>query len=212
MFRPLLQRLCVSNAGISTGGPPAGAPHPEEGALYFERCNAGASIRNRRGPWRNGRVDHVLEHGTEPPLGAHLVTPRLAFSHHGIYVGAGRVVHYGSLTHSPLGGPVEEVSLARFAQGHRISVRLHAAPRFRWNEVIGRARSRVGENSYRLFSNNCEHFCEWCLHGQQRSYQVEYVLLVPLLTRAALSVVELLPGLASLVPGLKTSTEATEWK
>jgi hypothetical protein len=199
MIRPLLQHLYVSNAGISTGRPPAGAPHPEEGALYFVRSNAGASVRNRRSPRRNGRADHLLGHGTEPPLGAHLVTPRLAFSHHGIYVGDGRVVHYGSLTHSLAGGPVEEVSLARFAQGHRVSVRLHAAPRFRWDEVIRRARSRVGENSYRLLSNNCEHFCEWCLHGQQRSYQVEYVLLVPLLTRAGLSVVELLLGLASLL-------------
>jgi len=24
-----------------------------------------------------------------------------------------------------------------------------------------------------LLSNNCEHFCEWCLRGQNRSYPVE---------------------------------------
>jgi hypothetical protein len=32
-----------------------------------------------------------------------------------------------------------------------------------------RARSRAGENCYRLLTNNnCEHFCEWCLRGKAR--------------------------------------------
>jgi hypothetical protein len=31
----------------------------------------------------------------------------------------------------------------------------------------------VGEDRYRLLTNNCEHFCEWCLHGTARSFQVE---------------------------------------
>jgi hypothetical protein len=47
------------------------------------------------------------------------------------------------------------------------------------DEIIRRARSRVGENHYRIFSNNCEHFCEWCLRGQHRSYQVEAWLSAP---------------------------------
>jgi hypothetical protein len=74
---------------------------------------------------------------------------------------------------------VEEVSLARFALGRAIGVRAHAAPRFEGNEVIRRARSRIGEDRYRLLSNNCEHFCEWCLQDEQRSYQVERLLNLP---------------------------------
>jgi Lecithin retinol acyltransferase len=42
--------------------------------------------------------------------------------------------------------------------------------------VVHRARSRVGEDGYRLLTNNCEHFCEWCLSGQHRSYQVDALL------------------------------------
>jgi hypothetical protein len=38
---------------------------------------------------------------------------------------------------------------------------------------LTRARSRVGENRYRFFSNNCEHFSEWCVNGEPRSLQVE---------------------------------------
>jgi hypothetical protein len=75
---------------------------------------------------------------------------------------------------------VEEVSLERFAQERTIWVRGHSAARFDSAEVISRARSRLGEDAYRLFSNNCEHFCEWCLRDEHRSYQVERLLALPL--------------------------------
>jgi hypothetical protein len=146
---------------------------------------ARVSARAAGPEWRacsNARTDRILPPDTEPPLGSHLVTPRLAFRHHGIYVGNGLVVHYGSFGRLP-GGPVAEVPLASFAQGRRLSVRSHSAPGFSAEEVIRRARSRVGENSYRLFTNNCEHFSEWCLHGQRRSYQVEHALVLPALRR-----------------------------
>jgi hypothetical protein len=51
-----------------------------------------------------------------------------------------------------------------------------APSNFEYREVIARARSRVGEDCYRLLTNNCEHFCEWCLRGEHRSYQVEALL------------------------------------
>lgn len=40
-------------------------------------------------------------------------------------------------------------------------------------EVVRRARSRLGEDRYHVLKNNCEHFCEWCVRGQNRSYQVD---------------------------------------
>jgi len=51
----------------------------------------------------------------EPPLGSHLATPRLGFSHRGIDVGRGNVFHYESAVHRFRRGPVEEVPPARFA-------------------------------------------------------------------------------------------------
>ena len=116
----------------------------------------------------------------EPPIGAHLVTPRRRYSHHGIYVGGGQVVHYAGLSRSLRCGPVEEVPLTRFAGGLGVFVKPHACPRFDWQEVIRRARSRLGENRYRLLTNNCEHFCEWCLLGAGHSEQVEQWLRLPL--------------------------------
>jgi hypothetical protein len=113
-------------------------------------------------------------------LGSHVVTPRRGYLHHGINVGAGLVVHYSGLAYGLRSGPIEEISLARFTDGGSIRVRAGVAPRhFDRCEVVSRARSRVGENSYRLFSNNCEHFCEWCVYGEHRSYQVDAFLRQP---------------------------------
>ncbi len=91
----------------------------------------------------------------EYELGAHLVTPRWGFEHHGLYAGNGRVIQYTGFKSLFRVGPVEEVPLAEFSRGRPISVK------------------RLGEDLYRLVSNNCEHFVEWCISGLSRSYQVE---------------------------------------
>jgi hypothetical protein len=80
---------------------------------------------------------------------------------------------------------VEEVPLAHFAHGQRVWVRSDAPSDFDVREVVCRARSRLGENRYRLLTNNCEHFCEWCLRGSARSFQVEAWLARPRLTLLA---------------------------
>jgi len=122
------------------------------------------------------RFGQLALEGQEPPLGAHLVTPRRGYLHHGIYVGDGNVVHYAGLATGLQRGPVEEIPLARFTRGRPVWVKSHARSNFACPEVIQRARSRVGEDCYRLLTNNCEHFCEWCLRGEPRSYQVEALL------------------------------------
>ena len=119
------------------------------------------------------RAKWLLVAEQQPLLGSHIVTPRRGYLHHGIYVGGGKVVHYAGLAHGLHRRPVEETSLARFARGRAVWVRSDAPPTFDRREVIHRARSRVGEDCYRLLTNNCEHFCEWCLRGEHRSYQVE---------------------------------------
>jgi hypothetical protein len=121
----------------------------------------------------------LLRADEEPLLGSHIVTPRRGYLHHGIYVGGGKIVHYAGLVHGLYRRPVEETTLDRFARGRPVWVRSDAAPIFSRREVVRRARSRMGENGYRLLTNNCEHFCEWCLHGEHRSYQVDAWLARP---------------------------------
>jgi hypothetical protein len=119
------------------------------------------------------RSDRRLAANEEPRLGAHLITPRFAYAHHGIYVGTGNVVHYSAFAYHWHRGPVEEVSLSEFAQGYPVWVRPTSPEGLRCEEIVRRARSRLGEDGYRLWTNNCEHFSEWCVHGQHRSPQVE---------------------------------------
>jgi hypothetical protein len=120
--------------------------------------------------------DKLLVRGEEPQPGSHLISPRRGYMHHGIYVGDGKVVHYAGLARGQFRGRIEEVSLAQFAFGRSVWTRISDLPGFVPQEVIRRARSRVGENRYRILRNNCEHFCEWCLRGESRSYQVERFL------------------------------------
>ena len=112
--------------------------------------------------------------------GAHLVTPRGWYQHHGIYAGDGRVVHYAGYCHGLHTGPVEEVDLEEFCAGRGFAVRLHAGASYSPTEIVERARSRIGEERYHLLANNCEHFCEWAIMGRSFSVQVERFLASPL--------------------------------
>ena len=112
--------------------------------------------------------------------GAHLVTPRGWYEHHGIYVGDGRVVHYAGYCDGLHTGPVEEVNLEEFCAGRGVAVRVHVGARHTPAEIIERARSRIGEERYHLLANNCEHFCEWAIMGRSCSVQVERFLASPL--------------------------------
>jgi hypothetical protein len=114
-------------------------------------------------------------------LGTHLVTLRRGYLHHGIYAGDGKVVHYAGLSRSWHRGPVEEVSFAQFAAGRTVLTKPAVNARYGGEEIVRRARSRLGENRYRITRNNCEHFCEWCVYGMPRSEQVEHFLSAPLL-------------------------------
>jgi HRAS-like suppressor 3 len=113
------------------------------------------------------------------PLGAHIVTPRRWYTHHGIYVGAGQVVHYQGLSSSLRRGRIGKTSIAEFACGRPIRVHDEADAVYADLEVVARACSRLGEDAYDVLLNNCEHFCSWCVAGAARSLQVERLLSNP---------------------------------
>jgi hypothetical protein len=105
--------------------------------------------------------------------GMHLTTPRVGFRHHGLYAGDGKVLHYAGLHRYCWRRPVEEVSLAQFTRNRGYLVVADNAALFAGAAAVERARSRLGEDRYRLWTNNCEHFVTWCLDGTPRSAQVE---------------------------------------
>jgi len=136
-------------------------------------------LSNYVNPREPRRTVRALEPGELPAFGAHLITPWLGFAHHGLYAGDGKVVHYGALMYDLIRKPVEEVSFETFAEGRPVFVIEHPEVCFDAAEIVSRARSRLGEKRYRLLTNNCEHFVEWCLHGLPRSFQAETALAYP---------------------------------
>jgi hypothetical protein len=110
--------------------------------------------------------------------GDHLVSPRAggAYTHHGLDLGDGRVVHYSGLGDRIGAGPVVVTSRAAFAAGNQVWVTPHPSRRFDAEASVRRALSRVGEAAYAVADNNCEHFVQWCIEGRAVSRQVDRVI------------------------------------
>ncbi|MDG2471453.1 MAG: lecithin retinol acyltransferase family protein [Pirellulaceae bacterium] len=169
-------------------------------------------------------------------VGDHLYVDCGGYSHHGIYIGGGRVIHFDStpvrkLMGSLHGAPprIVEVSLADFHEGKPAHIRVYpsnddaqksertlmSSDRFSdelflepagnlchpRQQVVDRAKSRLGETGYDLFNNNCEHFAVWCKTGCQRSSQVESARRVGRSGAAGLAAGAAIFRSARLIPG-----------
>lgn len=122
--------------------------------------------------WHSTEADEIGSVDDLAP-GTHLVTPRTGYSHHGLYVGGGHVVHYAGLSDGLKAAPVALATLAEFCGSRDFFVKEHPTRRFSATESIARAKSRLGESHYHVATNNCEHFCEWAIHGDHDSAQVD---------------------------------------
>ncbi|CAG9170405.1 hypothetical protein LMG23992_01575 [Cupriavidus laharis] len=126
-----------------------------------------------KAPTKESRLVVEAVADEDSAIGLHLVTARLGYTHHGVYTGSGKVVHYEGLSRLLRRGPVNEVTLAEFAHGRPVWIQHSPGARFAGAQAVQRAYSRLGEDRYRLMSNNCEHFCTWCLYGESRSDQID---------------------------------------
>ncbi|MBL0489556.1 lecithin retinol acyltransferase family protein [Aeromonas veronii] len=104
--------------------------------------------------------------------GDHLVSPRFGYDHHGLYLGDNEVIHYSGFSDAFDKGSIEITSLENFEQDKGSRVEDHLCPIFDVDERINRAYSKLGEDSYNLLFNNCEHFVTWCIFGIHSSDQV----------------------------------------
>jgi hypothetical protein len=156
---------------------------------------------------RHGRATAALDAAATPPTtktataectmsielqpGTHLTSRRRGYVHHGLYAGGGRVIHYAGYGRRFRRGPVEEVTLDGFAGGRGWQVRPWSTPTFSGPVAVERARARLGEDRYSLWTNNCEHFVEWAIGGIPRSAQIDALAgwFRRALARAALSLV-----------------------
>lgn len=106
-------------------------------------------------------------------LGSHLVVGRGLYTHHGIYIGNQRVIHYSGMASGLDKGCVEVTSLKSFAQGKAVRIKQYRKIAFSGTQICQRAQSRLGEYRYSILFNNCEHFATWCVTGEHSSEQIQ---------------------------------------
>lgn len=103
--------------------------------------------------------------------GDHLTVDGIGYTHHGLYLGNDQVIHYGGWLNGDQEG-IHITNVASFSNHQPVTSMFYPTARYSPEEAQIRARSRLGESSYSLVFNNCEHFVHWCLQGQARSEQV----------------------------------------
>jgi hypothetical protein len=125
------------------------------------------------------------ELATLPGRGAHLAAPRagrpVAYTHHGVAVGDGTVVHFtgepGSLAQAAVARqaftefladtPLDQLTERQVTHfdGQEVAGLLR-------NVVVLRALSQLDATGYSLLTHNCEHFATWAQLGARFSAQV----------------------------------------
>lgn len=93
--------------------------------------------------------------------GDHIYVQRIGYTHHGIYIGHGRVIHY-------LNDGVQENSLEVFADDRKIQ-QGKSNSKYSKSEIANRAKGCIDQNNYNLLWNNCEQFAIWCRTGSKVS-------------------------------------------
>ena len=121
--------------------------------------NMGVTLNNKISSSLNlrGQKKYVIsKYDLEP--GAHLCVKRtepLLYTHHGLYLGFGLVIHYD----------FEKICIVRLEEfsNKKALYTVESKRTYDIATAIARATSRLGEQEYNLITNNCEHFVLWCL-------------------------------------------------
>ena len=103
--------------------------------------------------------------------GDHLVVRYGFYFHHGVDLGNGFIVHFGSGLRDKRRAKVEITAFDRFSNGQPVVIHPKSAY-YTAEEIINRAKSRLGETAYDVCENNCEHFVHWCRYGVSVSPQI----------------------------------------
>jgi Lecithin retinol acyltransferase len=105
--------------------------------------------------------------------GDHIYVERLGvYTHDGVDVGDGFVIHRGSIDGTKSGALISKTTIAEFSDGATVQIKLYGT-RLSPDEAVARAESMLGEPGYHVLWHNCEHFATWCVTGEYVSDQVD---------------------------------------
>jgi len=110
-----------------------------------------------------GHAVHVLTSDLDqtPDIGTHMTTSRFGYHppRQSIWRRSDRPLPRSVGIQTPVGRS-RRCQFAEFALGHPVARRASpAAFPFHLRRSFGAPESRLGEDNYRLLTNNCEHFC-----------------------------------------------------
>jgi hypothetical protein len=97
------------------------------------------------------------------------------YKHYGVYAGNGKVFHFAPYSGTEISAEnavVHETTLEAFLKGGKLEIDKKTKAKFPRQEIVSRARSKIGGKGYSLPFNNCEHFARWCTTGVYESKQV----------------------------------------
>ena len=102
------------------------------------------------------------------------------YDHYAVYCGDGTVVHMcgadkssAQICEQRFGDT--ELKKQGFVQYHDESTGILSTG-ITFEQIVKRARSKVGQGGYDILFNNCEHFARWCATGSSSSTQVSDVV------------------------------------
>ena len=108
------------------------------------------------------------------PAGAHVRIRRpYGIDHHAVVVG-GSVATLGPvmLIDNAKADGISRRTLEEVAAGDPVEIVARPQSAEHANHIVERAYSQIGK-PYDLFSQNCEHFSNWCYDGMPRSLQLQ---------------------------------------
>uniref|UniRef100_A0A6C0IXI2 LRAT domain-containing protein n=1 Tax=viral metagenome TaxID=1070528 RepID=A0A6C0IXI2_9ZZZZ len=111
-----------------------------------------------------------------------------SYRHHGIYIGNDEVIHYSDENMNPITAEIKKTSINKFIGKSDIKTlrilyyekynlnTIYSNKSFEPYTVVARAYSRLGEKSYNILNNNCEHFANYCKVGISKSIQSDNII------------------------------------
>jgi hypothetical protein len=109
--------------------------------------------------------------------GDHIYVKRLLYSHHGIYVGDGKVIHYTGEEKEKKDPSVRETDIDGFLKGGKLKKRNYKR-RLSPSETVSLAKEHLSDEGYSVTLNNCEHLATYCATGNKKSNQVRKAVVV----------------------------------
>lgn len=160
---------------------PAPTTFPDDSAQSAKSEARSSEIQSR--PYLQYALEPLFSAGAsidDLQLGDHVYTYRTIanlYTHHGIYVGEGLIIHYGGLSRNGSSSRIDYIGVNDFRRENGEERKIFIAkyqgePKFTRTEIVERAKSRVGENEYNVLWENCEHFATWCVTDEAKCYQL----------------------------------------